>query len=424
MWSVHVALSIVREGNTDLDEYRNVVLRGPGYLYEVINGHVYSSYPIGTPLLAAPLVILIDDGIRFAAKVSPRVLFRVLRKEPTDRLDATSFPWVVEVFVASVIVAMTTVLMYFVGRQFLNRLLSLLLACVFAFCTPAWSTASRALWQHGPSMLMLAAALLILLKARERPFLVQFASLPLAFSFVIRPTNAVSIIALTLYVVLRNRRYLGQYLAWSLVVVVPFVWYNLWLYHAVLPPYYSAHKVGATVHLLEGLAGNLVSPSRGLFIFCPVLAFSVWGMVLSFKGRKDRLLESLLVCVLVSHWLVISSFPDWHGGHSFGPRYFADMVPYLVYFLVPALAWLAGRRSALRSWLMSVFVLLVLASFFINLSGAVNRATYLWNVDPVNVDSAPSRLWDWTDLQFLRGIVRRPLASATPSPPDECGPQR
>jgi hypothetical protein len=176
--------------------------------------------------------------------------------------------------------------------------------------------------------------------------------------------------------------------------------------------------------LLEGLAGNLVSPSRGLFVFCPVLAFSVWGMVLSFKGRKDRLLEFLLVCVLVSHWLVISSFPDWHGGHSFGPRYFADMVPYLVYFLVPALAWLAGRRSALRSWLMSVFVLLVLASFFINLSGAVNRATYLWNVDPVNVDSAPSRLWDWTDLQFLRGIVRRPLASATPSPPDECGPQR
>jgi hypothetical protein len=188
--------------------------------------------------------------------------------------------------------------------------------------------------------------------------------------------------------------------------VVPFVWYNLWLYHSVLPPYFSPHKVGASVHLLEGLAGNLISPSRGLFVFCPVLVFSVWGMVLSLKGRRGHLLELFLIGVVVSHWLVISSFPDWHGGHSFGPRYLTDMMPYLIYFLIPVLVWFSETRSARRSWLLSLFMLFAVVSLLINLSGAVNKATYLWNSVPTDVDTAPRRLWDWTDLQFLRGIVK------------------
>jgi hypothetical protein len=399
----------MREGNADLDEYRDAVLSGPRYLYDTINGHVYSSYPIGTPLLVAPLVYVTDVGMRQFCSAFPNAggFLKGLRHERVEQVDAASFHRQVEVLVASLIVALTTVLVYFVGRQFLNRLLSILLACLFAFCTPAWSTASRALWQHGPSMLMLTAALLILLKAREKPFLAQFASLPLAFSFVIRPTNALSIVGLTLFVAIRHRKYLVRYLAWSMLVVIPFVRYNLWLCHSVLPPYFSPHKVGASVHLLEGLAGNLISPSRGLFVFCPVLAFSVWGMVLSLKAREGRLLALTLVGVVLSHWLVVSSFPDWHGGHSFGPRYFADMLPYLIYFLIPAVKWLAEAHGALRSWLILLFVLLGLASLLINLNGAVNKATYRWNSVPTDIDKRPRRLWDWTDLQFLRGIVKK-----------------
>ncbi|MCX6842271.1 MAG: hypothetical protein NTX53_08330 [candidate division WOR-3 bacterium] len=408
MWSVHLGLSIMREGDTDLDEYRDAVLNGPRYVYEIINGHIYSSYPIGTPLLVAPIVYLIDLGIRWLPQHSPgpESSLTVPRSEQGGRVGALAFPWAVERLIASLLVALTAVVMYFVGRQFLNRWLSLLLACVFAFCTPAWSTASRALWQHGPSMLMLAAALLILLKAHKRPFLAQFASLPLAYSFVIRPTNALSIIALTIYVAIRYRRYLLRYLAWSLVVVVPFVWYDLWLYHSILPTYFAPSKVGAVAHLFEGLAGTLVSPSRGLFVYSPVFLFSICGVVLNLKKGKDRLFDLLLVAVATAHWLVISSFPDWYGGHSFGPRYFADMVPYLVYFLVPVLTWFAEARGVLRGCVMAVFLLLVLASFLINLNGAVNRATQLWNVNPVNVDEARGRLWDWADPQFLRGITR------------------
>ncbi len=409
MWSVQIGLSLIHEGNADLDEYRDAVLGGPRYVYEMVNGHVYSSYPIGTPLLAAPLVYAIDVGLRQLSSMSPETadFIRELRHERTQRVDAATLHRQVEILVASLFMALTAVLMYFIGRQFLGSLSSLVLALAFAFCTPAWSTASRALWQHGPSMLMLTAALLILLKAREKPLFAQFASLPLAYSFVVRPTNALSVVALTLFVAIRYRKYLLPYLGWSLIVVVPFVWYNLWLYHSVLPPYFSPHKVGASVHLLEGLAGNLVSPSRGLFVFCPVLLFSVWGVVLALKARTSRLLTAFLVGVVVLHWLVISSFPDWHGGHSFGPRYFADVVPYLTYFLVPVLVWFSEARKALRGWLLALLVLVAALSLLINLSGAVNRATYLWNSVPTDIDKSPRRLWDWTDLQFMRGIARR-----------------
>lgn len=410
IWSVNEALTIAKEGKTDLDEYRDSILPGPHYLYVMINGHIYSSYPIGTPLLAAPFVYLIDVGLRalVATPLLPERFLGRTRANGNQMAGAVSHHGRVEILVASLFVALTAVLLYFVGRQFLNGWLSLILACIFAFCTPAWSSASRALWQHGPSMLMLAAALLILLKAREKPFLAQFASLPLAYSFVVRPTNALSIVGLTLFVAIRHRRYLLRYLAWSLVVVVPYLWYDLWLYHSILSPYYALGQQSTTAHLFEGLAGTLASPSRGLFVYSPVFLFALGGMVLKLKKGQDRVLDLLLVAVVAAHWLFISSFPDWwYGGHSYGPRLFADMVPYLVYFLIPVLIWFAENRGALHGLLMAVFVLLVFASFLINLNGGVNNATFLWNVDPVNVDTKKSRLWDWSDPQFLRGILRQ-----------------
>src|SRR5207248_2106541 len=101
-------------------------------------------------------------------------------------------PGDVEIFAASGMVAITAVLLYLIARRSrLSAPSALAIALIFAFGTSAWSTASRALWQHAPSMLMLTAALYLLVLAQEpssrwnsdyrRLRLVQFASLPLAF---------------------------------------------------------------------------------------------------------------------------------------------------------------------------------------------------------------------------------------------------
>jgi len=48
----------------------------------------------------------------------------------------------------------------------------------------------------------------------------------------------------------------------------------------------------------------------------------------------------------------------------------------------------------------------------------MNKATALWNNSPVDVDEAPGRVWDWTDPQFLRGVVRKDLTIKVPGTQD------
>ena len=181
-WTIYTAMSLVRHANLDLDEYADLIRRDAGYGTERVGGHIYSVYPVGPVLLAAPLVGLADLACR---RLCPEDLDRVLRERPGahGRLER---------LVASLVVAATATLVYRIGRLRLDGVApALLLAGIFAFGTSAWSTASRGLWQHGPSMLMLALALALILGARDRPELIQYESLPLVGAYLMRPPNFV-----------------------------------------------------------------------------------------------------------------------------------------------------------------------------------------------------------------------------------------
>jgi len=57
---------------------------------------------------------------------------------------------------------------------------------------------------------------------------------------------------------------------------------------------------------------------------------------------------------------------------------------------------------------------LIVVSFFIHCRGATSWDTHVWNEEPVGVDDNPTRVWDWRDIQFLRGItMTSPLACTT-----------
>jgi hypothetical protein len=61
---------------------------------------------------------------------------------------------VLELIFASLVTAAAAALLFYYVRGRLSLPKSLLLAGLFAFGTSAYSTASRGLWQHGPSMLL------------------------------------------------------------------------------------------------------------------------------------------------------------------------------------------------------------------------------------------------------------------------------
>ncbi len=393
-WSIHTAMSILKEGNTDLDEYAELI--GTVFEYtpttEIIDGHVYYLYPIGSSLLAVPFVFAIDQ-----------IAGRVLSVDMAEYVKHT-IPADVERFIACVVVALTAMLIYRIARLFLRRSSSLVLVFVFAFCSSAWSTASRGLWQHGPSMLMLTATLYLILRAKRRPALIQFASLPLAFSYVIRPTNSISLILLTAFVFVEYRRYFWRYLLWALPIAVPFVIYNLSLYHAVLPGYYRWYQSFSISTLPEALIGHLISPARGLFIYSPIFLLSILGAISKFRQKSFERLDYALISIILLHWIIVSAWPVWWGGSSFGPRILTDLIPYLVYWLIPAMAGLSKVKGKQKAAIASASLWMVGMSFFVHYRGANVLDVLEWDTWPVNVDWRPSRVWDLRDIQFLRGI--------------------
>lgn len=387
-WNIYTSMSIINEGNTDLDEYRGLISENDLRI-DRIGGHLYSRYPIGTPVLTLPYILLLD---KFSKEVLEIDMIKIIKGRP-------------ESFIAAAIVAFSSVLIYLIVGLALDDLkYSMLLVFIFAFCTSAWSTASRATWQHGPSMLLLSIALYLLLLAKSKPkyepWLIRFTSIALAFSYVVRPTNSIPILLFTIFIFIRHRKHFWSYCLWSMIVAVPFVMFNLTTYHALLHPYYASSGQ-LRVSSFEALAGTLFSPSRGLFIFTPVLLFSIYGIVLKIRHKQMDMLDYFLLMIIVLHWIVSSSHLFWWGGHSYGPRYFTDILPYFIYFMIPTLKKMPTLRGIKRVGFIVAFCCSIAISFFIHYRGATSWDAYLWNVGPVPVED---KLWDWHDLQFLAGL--------------------
>ncbi|MBV8199185.1 MAG: hypothetical protein JOZ15_01045, partial [Acidobacteria bacterium] len=91
-----------------------------------------------------------------------------------------------------------------------------------------------------------------------------------------------------------------------------------------------------------GIAGQLISPGKGLFIYCPFLLF----LILYYRRALAEPYRLLAICLTVGAATLplIYAKVDWTGGWSYGPRYSTDMLPLLLWLLAPVVASL-GRRG-------------------------------------------------------------------------------
>jgi hypothetical protein len=76
----------------------------------------------------------------------------------------------------------------------------------------------------------------------------------------------------------------------------------------------------------EGFYGLLVSPSRGLLVYSPILILAGWGMFRVWRDPRFERLRPLSVAVVL---LLVLQAPwfNWHGGWSFGYRLMVDAMP-------------------------------------------------------------------------------------------------
>ena len=97
----------------------------------------------------------------------------------------------------------------------------------------------------------------------------------------------------------------------------------------------------------RGLWALLLSPGKGLLLFCPVVLLGLAGWrPLAARSAAMRLTAVALAAALVARWLFLAARSDWHGGFCLGPRYLLMAVPFLLW---PAVARLDDLVDA-RRW--------------------------------------------------------------------------
>lgn len=406
-WTFHLAASILQGGNINLDEYHNLIDLKLDYRLRVFDGHIYSYYPIATPILVTPIVWFINEVYPFFYRND---FYSYLSLHAPDNHTAK-----IERLIASGIVALSAVLIYLISHQYLEVGNSLILSFIFAFATSMWSTASRALWQHGTSVLFLSLALFLLISVKRKQAVIPWIGFILGWAYLIRPTNSLGVVFFGFFILLNYRKYFFLYALGAAVVLIPFMGLNWITYHNIFPPYsYQLFERLSSLKVFgEALAGTLISPSRGLFIFSSVFIFSIWGMVLKIQHGQISFsqLDPYVFGILVTHWLITSLFEDWGGAWSIGPRYFVDVIPFFMFLLIPIFQFHLLERPLWKY----TFLITVLLGAFIQFHASTSIYPFMWNGKPQALVDAPERKWDWSDIQFLRGFCKNdPLEGKAP----------
>ncbi len=121
--------------------------------------------------------------------------------------------------------------------------------------------------------------------------------------------------------------------------------------------------------ILAGLAGNLVSPGRGVLFFFPALLFALFCLP---RARKDRL-QAVMLAAAAAAFLFYSSRLKWGAGICWGPRF---MVPYLPLLSLLGLSGFAGLT------ILSSRVKAVAAAVLVGLGGIFSLQGCLFNFLP------------------------------------------
>ena len=286
--------------------------------------------------------------------------------------------------VAAACVAGSVALIYLTARRFVDRGPSLLLAIAYGIGTSVWTTSSQSLVQNGPNELYLALGTYALVRGAGSWRWLAVAGLAYSAAVLCRPTSGVVVLAVGGYLLATDRRGWLAFSAGCLPLLAFLAGYNYYYLgspftfgQTVQAQLYLARESGSTnpwqTPFFTGLAGLLISPSRGLLVYSPWLLLSSFGAVAVWRRSEYGWLRPLTVAA-AAILAVQAKWFSWWGGWSYGCRPLVDTLPYCVLFALPTVELL--RRS--RMW-QAVFSLLLLWSVFVHALGALSYDMDGWN---------------------------------------------
>jgi hypothetical protein len=395
-----IPIEILRGDGPFLDRYRPLLFkmeRGQPYYAASRRGHLVSCYPPGNLVAYLPFFWSLKglQDLRGPGwDSSPQLTLILALRMGKDA--------------AAMIVAVTIALLYrLLLRLGLSRFA--LPACIAAgLGSSLWMVASQAAWQHGPAALALVAALLSLTTEELTRGRLLVAGFWTALLVTIRPVDLPFSIALALWVLRYHPRGLAWFVPFPLVLGSLFLAHNLYFFGSFFGGQVQLDTFNTLRHdvtgswsrdLLGGMAGTLVSPSRGLFVYCPWAAMAVLTVPAWAARLSARSATTWALAALVGFGLLISSYSVGWAGQCFGPRYWTEATPLLAIMLAQSLEWARDRARAL----VPAFALAICWSIAVQAIGAATYPTG-WGTGPVNIDLHPERLWDWRDTELSRAV--------------------
>lgn len=267
--------------------------------------------------------------------------------------------WLAAKLVAAALVAASAAFVWLAARRLASPRDAWLAALCYGLGTGVWSTASQALWQQSPAVFCVALGAWLLLElgapgrdARGRAFA---CGLAWGAAAACRPTDALFAVASGGFVAWRQRRLAAPFAAGVALCAAPLLLFNQHYFgapfetgQAILNRAVAQRDTGTDLpfqlDLWEGLFGLLVSPSRGLLVYSPVVLLALVGLRQGWRRPDFAALKPLCLAAALI-FLAHASFVRWWGGWSFGPRYLLDLMPIAALCIAPGLPALRARRA-------------------------------------------------------------------------------
>ncbi|MCX7597899.1 MAG: hypothetical protein N2512_03390, partial [Armatimonadetes bacterium] len=252
-----------------------------------------------------------------------------------------------------VVTAVTVGLLFWFMRRLGHEPRSAFMAALlFAAASPAWPYA-RYYFSEPLAGLLLLAAFYYLWAARAggRLSAVAAAGALAGFAGLTRPAVWPLVVLGTAAAAASGRasQRWGAAVMYGLFLLPSFVlfaWYNYARFGSPFEQWPGGPNRLSLYSLPIGLYGQLLSPGKSVFLYCPPLAIALWGWPCFW--HQDRFAARAAAGVFGYHLLLYSAWTDWSGGWCWGPRFLFAALP-LTWLVVPSGLWAMQRKPVPRA---------------------------------------------------------------------------
>lgn len=293
------------------------------------NGDLTTLAPIGTLLLFAPGFAV---GKAIAAPFDPAIQEEVVR--------------LVYLSANGLFTALTAVALFFLCRELgAARRSAALLTVAYGLGSWAWPHAQTGFSEPGTALVLTCTMLALTKWWRRQTSFAAFLTGVLAGCTVLTRVSTALFVPMVLVAgVVGAGHWRTKWLqvAWfGLGGLAPGILFaaNAWLrfgspFDLGYPP------LAYSTPLYEGLFGLLASPGKGIILYAPIVAVSIFAARQALLAHRRYTIT--FGCIVIAHLAVYGRFDIWSGENAYGPRYLVPILPLAVALLAPVID--SGRQ--------------------------------------------------------------------------------